>query len=181
MAKTMKALTAVFLVLTGVFAALHAWLGAAVFQPLAITAGTFFYHLAMRLAVGSLVDAVMKNSADPQARWFVLKGWEEKLYRALKVKRWKAKMPTYAPENFDLKTRTPLEVAGAMCQAEVVHEVIIPLSFVPVAFIGLFGAPAVFIATSLLAAAYDGLFVVLQRYNRPRVLRLALRQQKNDR
>ena len=60
-----------------------------------------------------------------------------------------------------------------MCQAEVLHEVIIPLSFVPIAFAEWFGALPVFVLTSVGAAAGDAFFVLLQRYNRPRVMRYA--------
>lgn len=35
-----------------------------------------------------------------------------------------------------------------------------------------FGALAVFILTSVLAACYDAMFVVMQRYNRPRIVKL---------
>lgn len=74
---------------------------------------------------------------------------------------------------FDLTKRTPSDVLGAMCQAEVVHEVIFPLSFVPIAFAEWFGALPVFVLTSVGAAAGDAFFVLLQRYNRPRVMRYA--------
>lgn len=65
-----------------------------------------------------------------------------------------------------------------MCQAELVHEVNVILSFLPVVFSYWFGALAVFIVTSLLAALFDMIFVIMQRYNRPRILRLI--QKKKD-
>ena len=64
------------------------------------------------------------------------------------------------------------EIAQAMCQAELVHETIVILSFVPVAFSAVFGAFWVFLITSLCAAAFDLMFVIIQRYNRPRIIRL---------
>ena len=56
--------------------------------------------------------------------------------------------------------------------AELVHEGIIVLSFAPILASLAFGATWVFVLTSVLAACYDMLFVVMQRYNRPRILRL---------
>lgn len=76
------------------------------------------------------------------------------------------------------------EIAGldsvirATCQAEVVHEIIIIVSFIPVVFSLWVGALPVFIITSFFGAAVcDLVFVVLQRYNRPRLIRL--REAKN--
>jgi hypothetical protein len=67
------------------------------------------------------------------------------------------------------------EIAQAMCQAEIVHEIIIPLSFIPLAVIPRFGSAAVFIITSILAACFDLLFVIIQRFNRPRILKISRR------
>ena len=47
------------------------------------------------------------------------------------------------------------------------------LSFVPVAFSVWFGSLGVFLITSFAAFLFDSVFVILQRYNRPRLMRLA--------
>ncbi len=140
---------------------------------LAITCGTFAYHLDMRLLVGWLFNALMHNRANYRRAWFRTQPWEEKLYALLQVKRWKKRLPTFAPETFDPKRHSWDEIAQAMCQAELVHETIVVLSFVPLAVIPRFGAPAVFIITSVLSALFDLTFVIIQRSNRPRVVRLA--------
>ena len=44
------------------------------------------------------------------------------------------------------------------------------LSFLPMAALVRFGAFWVFFITSLLAACYDGMFVIMQRHNRPRII-----------
>lgn len=64
------------------------------------------------------------------------------------------------------------EIAQASCQAELVHEAIILLSFVPIVFSTWFGVTTVFIITSALAALFDMTFVIIQRYSRPRIIRL---------
>ena len=97
---------------------------------------------------------------------------EKKLYRKLHVKQWKNKMPTYEPSYFDLRLHTPEEIAGAMCQAEVSHEVIVIFSFLPLFTVPAFGAFWVFLITSVLSALMDLLFAIMQRYNRPRILKL---------
>ena len=85
-------------------------------------------------------------------------------------------MPTYDGALFDPRVHTWEEIAQAMCQAELVHETIAVLSFVPIAAGSRFGAYPVFIATSVLAAGYDLLFVAVQRYNRRRVMALLERK-----
>lgn len=139
---------------------------------LAITAGTISYHFVMRLVIGGLFRKFMHNTADLSRQWYQQKHWEKKLYQVLKVKRWKQWMPTYEPDFFDLRKHSPVEIAGAMCQAEVSHEVIVGLSFLPLAVVPLFGAFWVFLITSVASAVFDLLFAVMQRYNRPRVMRM---------
>jgi hypothetical protein len=46
------------------------------------------------------------------------------------------------------------------------------LSFVPILAAIPFGELAVFVITSIVAAAFDLLFVMLQRFNRTRIVRL---------
>jgi hypothetical protein len=88
------------------------------------------------------------------------------------VRRWQKHIPTYSPETFDTGKKTVREIVGATCQAELVHEIIMLLSLLPIALIPLFGAGAVFIITSVLSMLFDSLFVILQRYNRPKLVRV---------
>lgn len=66
----------------------------------AITLGTISYHLGIRLLVGGIVAITMHNHADYHKKWFQLSHFEQRLYSGLKVKRWKNRLPTYAPESF---------------------------------------------------------------------------------
>ena len=176
MAKGMKLLSVVFVFLTVIFAALYGYLTKGFLLSLAITFGTFSYHFLMRLLVGCVVNAVMKNSADCNRRWFRVGEREVRFYERLGVKKWKGRMPTYDPTLFDPKKRSWSEIAEATCQAEVVHEIIILFSFLPLLAAIPFDSFLVFLLTSLAAALFDGIFVILQRYNRPRLLRLASRE-----
>ena len=170
MAKIMKLAAVLSFVLAAVFTGLYfnncGWA-----LSFAITFGTFFYHFAMRLLVGHLVNHIMRNKADYCKPWYQLRPFEAKLYKRLNVKKWKGNMPTYDPSVFDPKLHSWDEIAQAMCQAEIVHEVIAVLSFLPLFAAIPFGTFPVFLLTSLLAAAYDLSFVIMQRYNRPRILR----------
>lgn len=85
-------------------------------------------------------------------------------------------MPTFAPEMLNLNIHTWEEIAGAMCQSEVVHFTIVVLSFVPIFASLLYGAFWVFFITSVLSAGVEMMFVIMQRYNRPRVVKMIERK-----
>ncbi len=63
-----------------------------------------------------------------------------------------------------------------MCCSERVHEVSALLSFVPLGASLWFGSFWVFFVTSVLGAAFDMSFAVIQRYNRMRIAKIASRR-----
>ncbi|MBE5947743.1 MAG: hypothetical protein E7261_01815 [Lachnospiraceae bacterium] len=172
MKKLMMSTAVITVIATILMAVLFVNFEADILFSLAITFGTIAYHFVMRLLVGGIVDTIMHNRADYNKKWYQLRPFEEKLYKKLKVKNWKKKMPTYEPELFDVKKHTFDEIAQAMCQAEVVHEVIVVFSFLPLITVPVFGSFWVFLITSLLSACLDLSFVIMQRYNRPRIIKL---------
>lgn len=176
MSKIMKLITAFSFVATIITTILFHWYDMDLFLTLAITFGTTAYHLGIRLLVGLLFNLIMKNQADYTKKWYQIHPWENKLYQRLKVKTWKSKMPTFDPEIFSSQKHTWDEIAQAMCQSELVHETNIILSFIPLAASLCFGSFYVFLITSICGALFDLLFVIMQRYNRPRIIRIALRQ-----
>ena len=138
----------------------------------AITLLTIFYHFAMRLIVGEVVTVAFRRKDFPRDRLgFRLYDFEKDLYRKLKVKQWKLNVITAKPEQFDLKQVSPKELLHNVMQAEFVHRLIMIFSFVPILFIIPFGAPLAFILTSVFACLFDCIFVIIQRYNRPRVIK----------
>ena len=137
-----------------------------------ITLGTCFYHFAIRLIVGHSIDAIFRNKMNYNKWWFRERKFEARLYKVLFVKKWKKHLPTYNSEYYDIKTHSIEEIIQATCQSEVVHEVNMILSFVPVIFTIWFGSFAAFLITSCAAFCFDSVFVILQRYNRPRLRRL---------
>lgn len=178
MAKVMRFVAVMSLIATICFSVLYIYNSASVFWSLAITFGTTAYHFCIRLIVGALFNFFMKNRADYTKKWYQVKAWEQRLYVKLKVKKWKNKMPTYDIDAFDVSKHTWDEIAQASCQSELVHETDIVLSFVPIIFSVWFGSLAVFIITSALGALFDLMFVIMQRYNRPRILKMVNRSTK---
>lgn len=167
----MKLTAAGTALLTLLLALIYRFVGSSALLAAVITAGTTCYHFTMRLLVGALVPPV-KGSA----RWFRPKAWEAPLYRLLRVKNWKRRLPTYDPRQFSLTQNTAQQVVRNMCSAEIVHEVIMLCSFLPLLAVPFLGAFWVFLITSTLSALFDSLFVIAQRYNRPRLERIARKQ-----
>ena len=178
MPKLMKSVSVISLIALICFTVLYMYNSMPVFRSLAITFGTIAYHFCLRLTVGALFNAFMKNKADYTKKWYQVKSWEQKLYAKIKVKKWKSKMPTYDTDAFDVSRHGWDGVAQASCQSELVHETNVVISFVPVIFSIWFGSLAVFIITSLLGALYDLIFVIMQRYNRPRMMKMINRSAK---
>ena len=176
MSKVMKWAAAVSVAATFLFSILYAHLRSAFLLPFAITFATVSYHLCVRLLIGTLYHSLMKNRADYRRAWYQLHSWERKIYDRLQVKRWKDKMPTYDMAAFDPRIHSWDEIAQAMCQSELVHETNVIFSFLPLLAAIWAGSLPVFLITSVLSACYDLLFVIMQRYNRPRIIRLTQRQ-----
>lgn len=176
MKKLVYIATAGFTVLTVLFSVLYLKFNTDLFIILSITFGTILYHFLMRLAVGFLVP----HSFHYTDKFFTEKAFEKPLYKALKVKKWKRFMPSYNPDSYSIKNdvRSLEIIADTTCRNEIIHLVICLLSFVPVSFTAFFGAAAVFIITSVFSCMFDMIFVIMQRYNRPRLVRIINRKNK---
>jgi len=163
---------------TLLFAAVYIPSRIGIFLTLAITCGTTAYHFLMRLAVGGIINGIFRNDISYELKWFKERKFEKALYAKLNVKKWKRNIPTYSPDTFSTEKHSYEEIAKATCQAELVHEIIALLSFLPISAIPVFGAWPVFLVTSLIAAGIDLFFATVQRYNRPRIIRLIRAQKK---
>lgn len=179
MAKKMKTAAWLLALLTVFCAILHGKMKTDAMLAWTITLGTASYHIIMRLFVGFVIDSLFHNHVNYRLRWFQVSDAEQKLYEKLNVKRWKGKLGTYDPDCFDCKIHSWDEIAQATCQAELVHEWIMLFSFLPVFAAIRFGVWSVFVITSVLAACVDAMFVVIQRYNRPRILKLIEKSKSN--
>lgn len=168
MKRVMYAVSAVSLALMFLFFGLAAGTRAGIFLTLGITALTVCYHFTVRLVVGNILDLFQ---FDCRSKWFAQLPFEEKLYKGLGVRRWKEYLPTYDEKRYSMSSNSLLDIASATCRSEVVHEINVLASLAAMLFAALFGDFWVFCVTSLLGAAFDLAFVIVQRYNRPRLLR----------
>ncbi len=176
MKKTMIAVTAALLAAFGAATAAYLLTELGWLETVAISLGVTSYHFLMRLLVGFFWNCALHNRADRDIWWFRERKFEPRLYKLLRVKRWKDRMPTFESGFFDIRQRSLPEMIGATCQAELVHETIIVLSFLPIILSTRFGVLPVFVITSVVSALIDTVFVIIQRYNRPRLVALAERK-----
>lgn len=173
----MKSVAAVTSFLTVLFTFCYRQLPVNLFLVCAISFGTTAYHFLMRLAVGYLIPKLTNYDFDYHHPWFQPRSWEPALYQKLNIRHWKNKLPTYASELYSTRENSLYRIIQNMCGAEIVHEVIMVLSFLPLLTVPVFGAFPVFFITSLLSSLFDSIFVMAQRYNRPRLVRIYEKQE----
>lgn len=172
MSRVMKIIAVLTTIITIIFSYIYITINKSVYLTLAISFGTTAYHFIMRLVIGCIINWIMHNKANYNNNYFKTKKLEQKIYKLIKVKKWKDKMPTYNPDFYSTEKHSLEEIAMVTCQAEIVHELIIIFSFVPVLFTLWFDSFWVFMITSIISALIDTLFVIMQRYNRPRIIKL---------
>lgn len=134
-----------------------------------VTCFTIMYHLWLRLIMGNVTKLF---KIEYTMGWFKERSFEKNLYKFLKVKSWKDKALTYNPELFSLKDYSLQSIANTMCKAETDHLVNVALSLSTLLFSLIWGQLWIFALTAFLAILFDMQFVLIQRYNRPRVVRL---------
>lgn len=153
---------------------LHFIFGSDFTKCIAVVMCLLGYNFLVRTFIGQAVTFFLrnKNQFNLESAWLRPKKFEKKLYRFLKVKKWKKHAVTAIPEQFDTKT-LPLEIiVKNMIQAELVHIIIIFAVLLPVLFAQKTGYPYLVMAGSIFSALWDMQYVILQRYNRPKVVRL---------
>ena len=143
----------------------------------AISTGTTAYHFLMRLAVGYIIPRLTNYDFDYRRRWFQPRCWEPGFYKKLGIKSWKKHLPTYVPAQFSMEENSLHRIIQNMCGAEVVHETIMVFCFLPLLAVPVFGEFPVFFITSVLSALFDSLFVLVQRFNRPRLVKIYEKQE----
>lgn len=177
--KTSKAMTlmicidTLLVVITVLFEILYCKFNQGWMLTLYVTFLTISYHLVMRLIIGEVITVrYQSRKFNFNSFGFRMYKFEPELYKRLNVKKWKKNILTAKPEQFDISKNSIEAVLHNIAQAELVHRIIMVLSFVPLTFIIPYGAPIAFIMTSVFACLMDLQFVIVQRYNRPRVIKL---------
>lgn len=143
-----------------------------------ITAFTIMYHFWVRIIMGN-VSKLFKKHINYKQKWFKERKFEKKLYKLLRVKDWKGKALTYNPESFSLKEHSLEEIVDTMTKSEVDHWINEIISLSTLLFAIPWGKFWLFLASAILAMIFDSQFIIIQRYNRPRVLKILEKDSKN--
>ena len=142
-----------------------------------IIAFTIMYHFWVRIIMGN-VSKLFKKYINYKQWWFKEKSFEKKLYKSLRVKKWKDRALTYNPESFSLKQHTLEEIANTMVKSEIDHWINEIISLSTLLFIIPWGRAAAFIISAIASMIFDSQFIIIQRYNRPRILKILEREEK---
>ena len=134
-----------------------------------VSAFTIVYHFKLRLIMG---EWTKKWGITYKHPWFHPRRFEKKLYKLLRVRSWRGKVLTYDPSAFDVKTRTYEEIANAMSKAECDHLINELISLSTLLFGLIWGEMWIFALTAVVGMLFDAQFILVQRYNRPTVVRL---------
>lgn len=144
-----------------------------------ITAFTIMYHFWVRIIMGN-VSKLLKKHINYKQWWFQERKFEKKLYKLLKVKSWKDKALTYNPESFSLKDHSLEEIANTMAKSEIDHWINEMISVSTIFFAIPWGKLWIFLITALAAMIFDSQFIIIQRYNRPRVVKAIERKEREN-
>ena len=136
-----------------------------------ITTFTILYHFWGRIILGN-ISKLFKRFISYKSWWFREKGFERKLYDILCVKKWKKHAFTYNPEQFDVKENSIEELLATMTKAEFDHWLNELISISTMFFGLIWGQTWIFVVTAIAAMIFDAQFIVIQRYNRPRVIKV---------
>jgi len=143
-----------------------------------ITTFTIMYHFWVRIILGNVSKLFRKHIRYDQW-WFKEHKFEKGLYKFLRVKKWKDKTFTYNPRDFDIKNKPLDEIANIMAKSEVDHWINECISLSTLLFIIPWGHPVIFIIQAIAAMIFDSQFIIIQRYNRPRIIKAFQHKQKN--
>jgi len=143
-----------------------------------IVAFTIMYHFWVRIIMGN-VSKLFKKHINYKQWWFKEKSFEKGLYKFLRVKEWKGKALTYNPESFSLKKHSLDEIANTMVKSEVDHWINEVISLSTLLFIIPWGTTWAFVISAIVAMIFDSQFIIIQRYNRPRILKVLEREEEH--
>ena len=142
-----------------------------------ITAFTIMYHFWGRIILNN-VSKLFKKNINYKQWLFKERKFEKKLYKILRVKDWKGKALTYNPESFSLKEHSLEEIANTMAKSEVDHWINEAISLSTMLFEIIWGEFWIFCLTAVAAMIFDSQFIIIQRYNRPRIVKILEKKSK---
>ena len=145
-----------------------------------VVAIVIVYHFWVRIIMGN-VSKLFRKNINYKQWWFKEHKFEKGLYKLLRVKKWKDKTFTYNPGDFDLKNKSLEEIANIMSKSEVDHWINELISVCSILFALIW--PNFLIAliiSAICAMIFDSQFIIIQRYNRPRIVKALEHQNRSS-
>ena len=136
------------------------------------------YHFGLRIFFGNVTNKFKINYSHP---WYKPRKFEEGLYKLLLVRKWKEKVLTFEPDKYDFENVTLEELATTMSKSELDHWINELLSIFSMLFTFVWGCAPAFVISAVAAMLFDAQFIVVQRFNRPIVIRLINRTERKKR
>ena len=137
---------------------------------------TIMYHFWVRIIMGN-VSKLFNKHINYKQWWFKERKFEKGLYKLLRVKDWKGKALTYNPESFSLKEHSLEEIANTMTKSELDHWINEVISLSTLLFAIPWGTFWAFLISAIVAMIFDSQFIIIQRYNRPRIIKILEKRQ----
>lgn len=163
---TLTSAVCFFLYYSGIFQSdVVLWIGIVSFMIL--------FHFGGRIFMGEMTKKLKINYNHP---FYKQRKFEKKLYKILRVRKWKDKVLTFEPEMYDFQNRTLPQLATTMAKSELDHWINEIISIISIFFTLIWGCFPAFFISAVLAMIFDAQFIIVQRYNRPIVLRLMQRK-----
>ncbi len=133
------------------------------------------FHFGLRILFGKFTVNI---AFDHNHSFFQTKKFEKRIFHLVRIRKWKDKVLTFDPQAYDFQNRTLDQLATTMCKSEIDHWINEGISIFSVVFSLLWGHFPIFAITAFAAMLFDAQFILVQRYNRPIVVRLMKRKNK---
>ena len=154
---------------------------AAVWKAFTVISGTLFYHVGIRWGILALIDYGPEDWFDWRRWIYTPRRYEKALYDKLRVGDWKAYVPVLRPSLYSPREHSWDDILLTMCQTEFAHALgalgcLIPMILGPLLFKGFWA----FFITGLLLILAEMCFIIVQRYNRPRVIAMLRKREREE-
>lgn len=169
-------ISAASLLLMFVFLTLFVRMKTTVFLIFGIVMLNVAFQFIARLIIGTICEGVFENGINSSSHFFKTSAFEERLYGTIGIKKLKKQLPNSDRTSFSLQRQSIQDIIDAGCEIEAEHEFCMAASLLGVLLAIPFGNVWLFAAVAVLAVLYDMIFVMIQRFNRPRLITVQLKR-----
>lgn len=134
------------------------------------------FQFIARLIINTICEGVFENGINSSSDYFKTSDFEDRLYNSIGVKKIKKQLPVIDRTNFSLRRHSMQNIIDVGCEIEVEHELGMAASLLGIMLAIPFGEMWLFVIFAVLAVLFDFVVVIIQRYNRPRLITVQLKR-----